>query len=296
MYKQFISAAVVTLIFILMGTAAFDAGFLGYGSTMFSLIPFAIGFILGGKNVKWISIAGVALILLIFGLLLILGELEGMICVLFAVPYVVIAVALGFLIKWLYVKWKKKEESKSTLKLSVISLVLVLFVGAIEHRITENQHHEATVSSSVNLPYSTLDVYDAIKSVDTLDAAKPFLMKLDLPVPQKCVLEAEEVGATRTCYFEGGTVTQQITALEPGQLIDMEVIDYQLTGRKWLAFTTASYTFEELPDGHCKVVRNTSYTSDLYPRFYWEPLERIALEQEHEYVLMDLEKRLSNED
>ncbi len=42
-----------------------------------------------------------------------------------------------------------------------------------------------------------MQVYDAIKSVDTLDAEKPWLMKLDLPVPQKCILEKEEVGGLR---------------------------------------------------------------------------------------------------
>ena len=37
-----------------------------------------------------------------------------------------------------------------------------------------------------------MEVYDAIKSVDTLNAEKPFLMKLDLPIPQKCILEEEK--------------------------------------------------------------------------------------------------------
>ena len=41
-----------------------------------------------------------------------------------------------------------------------------------------------------------MQVYDAIKSVDTLIADKPFLMKLDLPIPQKCILEKEEVGGS----------------------------------------------------------------------------------------------------
>ena len=33
--------------------------------------------------------------------------------------------------------------------------------------------------------YTPEQVYDAIKSVDTLDAEKPFLMSFDLPVPTK---------------------------------------------------------------------------------------------------------------
>lgn len=292
MYKQLIIASSVTLMFLVAGLISIESQLWGYGCTFFTLIPFSIGYILGGKSIKPISIVGVGITLLIFSLLLVIGELEGMVCVLMAVPFVLIAVALGFLVKWLYLKWSKKDEKKNKLKASILPLILVLTLGSIEHRVTQNQHNEMTISSSVDLPFSCLVVYDAIKSVDTLDTTKPWLMKLDLPVPQKCVLEAEKVGATRTCYFEGGIVTQRITALDPGKLIEMEVTDYQLTGRKWLGFTTASYTFGELPNGHCRVFRSTSYTSELYPRFYWGPLERLGLEQEHEYVLRDLEERL----
>jgi len=37
---------------------------------------------------------------------------------------------------------------------------------------------------------------------------KPFLMNFDLPIPTKCVLEKEEVGGIRTCYFKGGNLSR----------------------------------------------------------------------------------------
>ena len=87
---------------------------------------------------------------------------------------------------------------------------------------------------------------------------------------------------------------ERITELEPGKVLDMDVIDYQLTGRKWLGFSKAKYLFIELPDGGCRMSRITGYTSVLYPRFYWEPLERMGIEQEHEYVFRNLERDLGN--
>lgn len=139
-----------------------------------------------------------------------------------------------------------------------------------------------------------MEVYETIKSVDTLEAEKPFLMKLDLPVPQKCILEDEKVGGLRTCYFEGGQIVERITELEKGKVLKMDVIDYQLTGRKWLGFKEAIYTFDQLANGHCKMRRITTYTSELYPRFYWQPLEIIGIEQEHEYVFSNLKKDLKH--
>jgi len=72
----------------------------------------------------------------------------------------------------------------------------------------------------------------------------------------------------------------------------MDVIDYQLTGRKWLGFKEAIYLFDKLANGYTKLSRITTYTSELYPRFYWRPLEEIGIEQEHQYVFDNLKKDL----
>lgn len=44
----------------------------------------------------------------------------------------------------------------------------------------------------------------------------------------------------------------------------------------------------------CKLTRITTYTSVLTPRFYWEPLEKIGIEQEHDYVFDNLKRDLKN--
>mgnify|MGYP004072323343 FL=1 len=47
-----------------------------------------------------------------------------------------------------------------------------------------------------------------------MDGAKPFLLQLGvLPVPRRCTLEGEGKGSVRTCYFDKGTITQEVTAL-----------------------------------------------------------------------------------
>ena len=150
--------------------------------------------------------------------------------------------------------------------------------------------------------YTPEEVYEAIKSVDTLDAKKPYLMYFDLPIPTKCVLEKEEVGGLRICYFEAGessthdfgsgTIIEKITEMEPGKVLRMDVIDYKLVGRNWLGFKEAIYYFDKVGDNSCKLTRITTYTSVLTPRFYWQPLEELGIEQEHEYVFNNLKKDL----
>ena len=72
----------------------------------------------------------------------------------------------------------------------------------------------------------------------------------------------------------------------------MDVTDYNLIGRKWLGFKEAVYYFDKSGNGQCKMTRITTYTSELTPRLYWEPLEKLGIQQEHEYIFNYLEKEL----
>ena len=99
-------------------------------------------------------------------------------------------------------------------------------------------------------------------------------------------------GGLRTCYFSSGTITERITELEKGKVLRMDVINYQLTGRKWLGFKEAAYYFKEIGEESCKLTRITTYTSALKPRIYWKPLEKIGISQEHDYVFDNLNNDL----
>lgn len=173
-----------------------------------------------------------------------------------------------------------------------IPLVFILFGGPLEKYFFINKIEVIEVKTERVYPYTSEQVYNAIKSVDTMIAEKPFLMKLDLPIPNKCILEKEEVGGLRTCYCSGGNITERITELQKNKVLKMDVIDYKLTGRKWLGFREAIYYFDNFGDDSCKLTRITTYTSALKPRFYWEPLEKIGISQEHDYVFDNLKNDL----
>ena len=184
----------------------------------------------------------------------------------------------------------------------LLPIIPFLIGGPVEHFFKTDKENVVEVKTERVFLYSPEKVFDAIKSVDTLDAQKPFLMQFDLPIPIKCVLEKEEVGALRTCHFKGGrlsnadfgggTIVEKITAIERGKILKMDVIDYNLIGRKWLGFKEAIYYFEKIGDSNCKLTRITTYTSVLTPRFYWQPMEKLGIKQEHDYVFNNLEKDL----
>jgi hypothetical protein len=289
--RSFKLTILLTLIYFGIGFAFLHFGIADYGWIFFVLLPYSLGIAVGKMaRLKW-AYLGLAIGIIIFIILLLASGLEGIGCVVMSVPIIIPLVWLGVLTnKYL----TKKEIIKPTNNLKVLALPLLftLFGAPIEKYFYTDKVEIIEVKTERIFPYTAEQVYNTIKSVDTLIADKPFLMKLDLPIPNKCILEKEEVGGLRTCYFSSGTITERITELDKAKVLKMDVIDYKLTGRKWLGFKEAIYYFDKVGQDSCKMTRITTYTSVLKPRFYWQPLEKLGISQEHDYVFDNLNNDL----
>lgn len=298
--SSFKISIILTFIFLGIGVIFLFRGLTDFGLVLFGLLPIVLGLAIGAlPNKKWALVgAGLATIAFLIGLFSF--GLAGFICIFYSLPFIIPLIFLGSVITHLIDRYKNIKTDR--LQVLLLPLLPFLIVAPIEKELTKGNADVVEVKTEKVFNYSPEQVYDAIKSVDTLDADKPFLMYFDLPVPVKCVLEKEEVGGIRTCYFKGGnfsqynygggTITERITQLERGKVLKMDVIDYKLVGRNWLGFKEAIYYFDKVGNNKCKLTRITTYTSKTTPRFYWEPLEIHGVQQEHEYVFNNLEKDL----
>ena len=299
--KSFQLSIILTTIFIGTGIAFLFLGLVDYSWILFILLPIVLGIAIGTMKVRKYALWGAIITTIILLIGIYIPGLSGVICIVMAIGLVIPFIFLGYVIARLVKRYKIIKETN---KLSVLVLPLIFFLIAAptEHFLKKEKQTIIEVRTEKVFNYTPDEVYDAIKSVDTLDAEKPLLLKLDLPVPTKCVLEKEEVGALRTCYFKGGrlsnadfgggTITERVTQLERGKILKMDVIDYNLIGRKWLGFKEAIYYFEPTENNGCKITRVTTYTSVLTPRFYWEPMEKLGIRQEHDYIFNNLGKDL----
>jgi len=299
--KSFRLSIIITTIFIGIGIAFLFIGIVDYSWVLFLLLPVVLGAAIGTMKVRKYALLAAVIVTVSLLIAIYIPGLSGVICIVMAIGLIVPFIFLGYVIARLV---KRYGLIKETNRLSVLLLPLIPFLIAAptEHFLKKEKETIIEVKTERIFSYTPNEVYDAIKSVDTLDAEKPFLLKLDLPIPTKCILEKEEVGAIRTCYFKGGrfsnadfgagTITERVTQLERGKILKMDVIDYNLIGRKWIGFKEAIYYFEPVGTNSCKLTRVTTYTSVLTPRFYWEPMEKLGVKQEHDYVFNNLEKDL----
>lgn len=300
--KSFQLALLLTFIFFGTGIIFLFLGLTTYSWILFILLPIVLGISLGAlPNKKSVQIGGIFAAVLSLLLLIPFGA-SGLLCALMSIPIIIPFMFLGSVIIHLIRRYKDIKSDK--LSVLILPLIPFMIIAPTEKALIDNKENIISVKTEQVFDYTPEEVFDAIKSVDTLDAEKPWLMHLDLPIPTKCILEKEEVGAIRTCYFKSGkssaydfgagTITERVTAIERGKILKMDVIDYQVTGRNWLGFKEAIYHFEKIGSNQCKLIRITTYTSVLSPRFYWEPLEKLGIRQEHDYVFANLLKDLKN--
>ena len=288
--KSFRLSIMLSLLFLSGGFALLHYGLVGYGYVFFVLLPIVVGLAIGALPGRGWALFGlcISLVCLILGLIM-LG-LEGALCGLMALGILLPLLFLGAIIARLLLV-AGKEKGTTDLRMLTAPFFLFLLAAPAENLIDDSL---AIIESKTELilPYSPDKVFDAIKSVDTLDVPKSFLMQIGLPVPHKCILEKDEIGAQRTCYFDGGVIKEEVTEFERGKTLKMVVTDYQLTGRKWLRVKDAIYLFDKISENKTKLTRITTYTSELKPRAYWQPLEEMGIQQEHNYVFRNLEKDL----
>jgi Polyketide cyclase / dehydrase and lipid transport len=265
-----------------------------FGAVVFFVVPFISGFFIAIFTARGTRLFASLLgsLLLALSLLIFLG-LEGYICCCMAFPLLFAGVSIGVLIG-MGVKsgWVKDGDKKSPLiKILLLVFAAGFLVGAkrIERPLIEKPRYE-TFEERVTVTGSADRAWNLIKSMDRLNGPKPFLLWFGLPLPQSCEVDHEAVGGKRVCHFDSGIIAQEITEWNSPRSMKFKITESTLPGRHWLKFVSAGYDF--IPDGgNTVVVRKTTISSRLYPRWYWRMFEEWGVQSEHEFVLTDLQRR-----
>ena len=129
--------------------------------------------------------------------------------------------------------------------------------------------------------------------IDSIQASKPLLMYLGLPVPQRCVMQGHGIGAKRTCYFNVGYIEETVTGWSPPYYLGLSIDRTHMPGRHWLGFENAEYRLQA-SGPMTLLTRTTTISSHLHPDWYWRPFERLGVESEHDYILRDIALRAAH--
>ena len=120
----------------------------------------------------------------------------------------------------------KKDEFNSGKHLTILLLLSPLLVAGVDKAEEPRRASPArvTISDSIRIAATADRVWEALGRFDSMDGAKPFLLRTGaLPVPHRCTLEGEGEGSIRTCYFDKGTITQEVTAWQKPSRMEFKI-------------------------------------------------------------------------
>ncbi|NMM48125.1 polyketide cyclase [Marinigracilibium pacificum] len=289
--KSFKTSFIVGFVFCSVAIIFLLVGLSDLGMGLFFFLPLAIGISSGLlpnlKQAIWGTLASLGL----FSIFLIVTNIEGFICVLLALPILLISALIGWFIGRLF---RKKNKDETNLKVTVLPFLIFIAASFLE-LFTGNPFVKNEVSTTFKIKGTPEQVYNSIIQVDTVDVETNLLQKAGLPIPRKCILTEEKVGGLRLCEFEEGRIVETITEIKKNELLRMDVTESKLgRERHWLKFHEDIYNINPINDELTQITRTTSYSSNLKPRIYWEIMESLTIRIEQDFVFRNLVKDVRN--
>jgi hypothetical protein len=166
---------------------------------------------------------------------------------------------------------------------------LFLMTADYIERPMRDVERDETFLTSIEIAATPDVTWQHVIKMASLHGDKPFLLRIGLPVPQYCTLEADGVGARRVCNFDEGIIGQEVTHWDEPNSVTVRTTESSLPGRHWLTFKDAGYQLKKTANGTV-LERSSTIGSRLYPRWYWRPFEAWGVESEHRYVLTSIKR------
>lgn len=294
--RKFI-AIVFTLVIALLFTAICIYRFGEYGFTLFVITPLFMGIcpvvIYGKKKAitqgQAFNIA--ALTLLFYCLAMIFLAIEGLICIIMALPLGLICVWLGSLIGYGIIKRKPKGGAPT-----VIALLFIIPVFSFIEK--DSTPSITSVTTSIDIDATPEVVWENVVEFPQLKEPTEFLFQTGVAYPINAKINGNGVGAIRYCNFTTGSFVEPITVWDQPKLLAFDVLE-QPAPMKEISFwdidaphlhdyfvsKKGQFKLIALPNGKTRLEGTTWYYHRIKPEFYWKLWSNYIVHAIHNRVL-----------
>ena len=295
-----------------LGGAAFSIrGFADYGWSLFIALPILVSFFasflwsfrrqkLFGSS-YWISV----LSLLALSAMILVFALDGLICILMALPLALLLALIGTAIG---------RTAGSSLKLPsgtalfvILCLSFPLLVG-FERRICPSRSVRE-VSTEVNIEASMEDTWDVVVAFPEIVAPPKGIFQLGVAYPISARIDGSGIGAIRYCTFSTGSFVEPITSWNRPEVLAFDVVDNPPPMRELSIYQELKaphlrgYLISERgefrltsSDRGISLKGTTWYKQSLSPGIYWNAISDEIIHRVHRRVLDHIKNIAENGD
>lgn len=289
-------AATTTLVMAMV--ALMIEGMDYYGVGLFFTAPFLLGagaaFPLNlPRDFGLARTLGVVALTLTAGFVALLAfALEGVVCLVMALPIALPTALLGAAFGYFLARKSVVPDSQ----LGIVILLLPVGAG-LELGLLDAGERE--VVSVIEIEASPERVWEHVVSFSDLPEPDHWLFATGIAYPLRARIEGEGVGAVRHCEFSTGAFVEPITVWDAPRRLSFDVIEQPHPMEEWSfyesvhpphledAFRSVRGEFRliALPDGGTRLEGSTWYVMDMGPAPYWQLWGDAIVHRIHERVL-----------
>ena len=162
-------------------------------------------------------------------------------------------------------------------------------------RVFARQPTSEAVETRTHFDASPEILWNRILFYEEVPGSPPLLLRMLLTCPRRTEGEKAVLGSRVRCLYTGGHLVKRITAVEPRQQLQFEVIEQKLGIESCVIATGGSYEIRSC-NGGVDVALTTRYLSRLRPRALWRPLEKLVARRLHWHILNGMRSTISEAD
>jgi len=282
--------------------AAFSATVLqDYGSSLFFTTPVVLGFVSawffnrGEPQSASATFAVASFALLLTSSMLLLFAIEGILCLLMALPLALPLACVGAMFGRFVALTPMPGGSTAAVLIPALGLPL----GASFESKTHGRAPLREVVTSIEIAAPPEQVWPHVLDFPELPPPHQLVLLAGIAYPVRAHLEGRGVGAIRRCEFSTGAFVEPITRFEPPHRLSFDVVEQPLPLHEvspyrdlhpphldgYFRSRRGEFRLVALVGGRTRLEGSTSYELDLEPLPYWSVWSDFLLHTIHERVL-----------
>ena len=275
-------------------------GFGDYGGVLFLGLPLLVSFLSAfcfgfRRNCKFSAAYQVAaLSILVLGVLIIAVAMDGLICLLMALPLALLLAVPGAFLGMLAGRAAIGRAS------SILPLILIFLFPCLVA--FEDAHPSSSplraVTTSVEIDAPIQDVWKTVIAFPRIDSEPDGIFRMGIAYPIEASIEGNGIGAVRRCTFCTGDFVEPVTVWDENRLLAFDVTSSpapmtelsiyrhidppHLHGH--MASEKGQFRLEQ--KGNKVLLEGTTwYRHEMWPQWYWIPMTDRIIHQIHHRVL-----------
>jgi uncharacterized membrane protein YhaH (DUF805 family) len=285
--------------FGLLAVLASVVGLKNYGWPLFLGTPFIQGMVCGwafnrerARSTKE-TIAVVWTSLLLVGGVVFLFAMEGVVCLIMALP---IAAILGIMGAYI---GRGIALRGSGIAYGAAAMFLVVPTGAAVDRVTTSTPPTYEVVTAIDVAAPPEVVWARVVQFGEIQAPLPWYFRTGIAYPVRATINGQGVGAIRRCEFSTGAFIEPITIWEEPRRLAFDVVEQPAPLRELSIYSKVyaphvdgffsshrgEFRLIALANGGTRLEGHTWYSVAVYPQGYWRAISEVLLHKIHRRVL-----------